>query len=187
VLETDQPVNQEQALIIKARFAAATRGREPVVLGAGTKYRPITVPPDESQFLDTIRATATQVAAIFGVPADKIGGEPGGSMTYANVEQAALDFVTFTLRPYLVRIETMLTGLLPRPQIVKANADALIRADALTRYQAHHLALSDGWQSRDEIRRIEDLPPIPGGDQYAPIPTPAAPGPAIPPAGGDEA
>lgn len=163
VLETERPVDAEQARTIKERFRAAVSGREPVVLGAGTTYRPITVSPDESQFLDTMKMTTNQIAAIYGIPPEMIGGEPGGSLTYANVEQQAINFVTYTLRPYLTKLEAALSRLLPQPQYVKFNVDAIIRADLKTRYEAHNLALSDGWKSKDEVRELEDLPPLPDG------------------------
>ncbi|MEV5538484.1 phage portal protein [Saccharopolyspora shandongensis] len=163
VLETAEPVTQDQARTIKERFRAAVSGREPVVLGAGTSYKPITVPPNESQFLATIKATANTIAAIYGVPPERIGGEAASSRTYANREQESQDFVTFSLRPHLVKLEAHLSALLPRPQYVKFNVDALIRADLLTRYQAHSLALHDGWKSKDEVRELEDEPPLPDG------------------------
>lgn len=185
VLESDQVVNKATAEILKDRFKAAARGRDVVALGVGAKYKPITVPPEESQFLQTIKATATQIATIFGVPPEKIGGEPGGSLTYTTAALAGDDLLRFTLRAYLVRIETALSNLLPSSQIVRANADALTRPDLLTRYQAHQIALNAGFLNRDEVRRIEDRPPIVGGDQYTPLPTPARPtATATPPAGG---
>jgi HK97 family phage portal protein len=83
--------------------------------------------------------------------------------TYANVEQQAINFVTYTLRPYLVKLETALSTLLPRPQYVRFNVDGIVRADLKTRYEAHHIALVDGWKSKDEVRALEDLPPLPDG------------------------
>lgn len=171
VLETDQPVTQENAKTVKSRFMAAASGREPVVLGAGTKYKPIAVNPSEAQYLETIKATANQIAAIYGVPPERIGGVPGGTLTYATREQSAIDLVTYSLRPYMVKLEAAFNRLTPPEQYVKFNVDALTRADLQARYQAHHLALTDGWMSKDEIREIEDLPPLPNGlgAGYAPL------------------
>ena len=189
VLETEHEIDEEQAKIIKARFRAAASGREPVTLGAGVQYKPIAVPPNESQFLATMKATVTQVASIYGIPPEMIGGETGASMTYANVEQQAINFVSYTLRPHLVKLETALSRLLPPAQYAKFNVDAIIRADLKTRYEAHHLALSDGWKSKDEVRALEDLAPLPGGqgEGFAPMlganPPPPAPKvePVLPP------
>jgi phage portal protein BeeE len=74
--------------------------------------------------------------------------------------------LTFAVGPWLTRIERSLSRLRPGPRFVKFNADALIRVDLLSRYKAHDLALRGGWKSRDDVRRIEDLPPIPDGDEY---------------------
>jgi phage portal protein BeeE len=86
------------------------------------------------------------------------------SLTYANVEQRALDFLTFGLRPWLVRLETALSALLSSTTTVKFNAAALVRTDLLTRYQAHESAIRAGWKLRSEVRDLEDLPPVAGID-----------------------
>lgn len=171
VLETDQVLNEEQAEAVKRRFKQAASGRDTVVLGAGTTYKPISVPADESQFLATMRATAGQIASIYGIPPEMIGGESGNSLTYANTEQQAINFVTYTLRPWLVRLEQALTRLLPAEQFVRFNIDSIIRADLKTRYEAHHYALADGWLSRDEVRLLENRAPLPGGEgaKYPPL------------------
>lgn len=163
VLETAHPVDQAQSATIKERFRLATFGREPVVLGAGVTYKAISVKPEEAQFLATMRATVNQVASIYGIPPERIGGETGKSMTYQNVEAQAIDLVTGTLRPYLVKLEAAFSRLLPRPEYVRFNIDSRVRADLLTRYQAHRIALEDGWKSVDEVRALEDLQPLPDG------------------------
>lgn len=185
VLETTDEITEDQAKTIKARFKRAAQGREPVALGLGVTYKPISVAAEESQFLATARLTAGQVASIYGIPPELIGGESGKSMTYHNVEQQQILFVTHSLRPYLVKLETAISALLPRPQSVRFNADAVLRADTATRYQAHHLALTDGWMSKDEVRAVEELPPLPNGEgqSYAPTPPPTGV-PTISPAGG---
>lgn len=173
VLETEQKVNQEQAEEIKERFMASAKGRKPVVLGAGAMYKPITVPPEESQFLETIKANANQIASIYGVPPEMIGGEAGSSLTYANVEQQSLNLVRHSLQPYMEKMEQHISGLLPRPQFVKFNVDSLQRADLKTRYQAYQAAAAAKILTPNEIRALEDLPPIPGGDVMPDVRPPA--------------
>jgi HK97 family phage portal protein len=177
VLETDQAVNQDQAKLIKERFLQAAKGRAPVVLGAGTTYKPITVPPEESQFLQSIKANATIIASIYGVRPERIGGESGNSMTYANVENQAIADL-HDLRPYLTKLEAPFSSLLPKPQYVRFNLDALLRADTKTRYETHGIALDKKFKTVDEIREDEDLPPL-TDDQKAEIaasqPKPVAP------------
>jgi HK97 family phage portal protein len=111
------------------------------------------------------------VARYFNVQPELIGGESGGSLTYANVEQRALDFLQFTLRPWLVRLEVALSALLSSTTSVKFNAAGLVRTDLLTRYQAHESAIRAGWKLRSEVRELEDLPPIAGidDDQESPV------------------
>jgi phage portal protein BeeE len=84
-------------------------------------------------------------------------------VTYANVEARSLDMLTYSVAPWLVRIERSITRLRPRPRYVKFNPDALVRVDLATRYKAHDMAIRGGWASRDERRELEDLPPIPDG------------------------
>jgi len=166
VLSSDQVLNQEQATAMKTRFLAAVKGRrEPAVLGAGLTYTPIQSAPDEAQFLETQAASVGDIARAFDLPPEAIGGaDKGSSVTYANREQRSQDLLTFGIDPYLTRIETDLyTENLPRPLFVKFNRAALLRSDTATRYQAHDSAIRAGWKTRDEVRALEDLPPIPDG------------------------
>ncbi|AKN71233.1 hypothetical protein QR97_16745 [Streptomyces sp. PBH53] len=171
VLESDMAVDRDAATVLKARFKEAAQGRDVVALGNGVKYRPISVPANESQFLETIKATANQIAAIYGVPPEKVGGETGGSLTYATVEQNSIDLLTWTLRPWLARLEEAFSQLRPPTEEARFNADAMLRTDTLTRYQAHRIARAIGLNSIDELRRQEDEPPLPNGlgQDYTPL------------------
>jgi HK97 family phage portal protein len=165
IITSDQDIKPDRAETIRARWNARHQGRRDVaVLGSGARFQAITVPPEESQFLETTRANIATIARYFGVQPELIGGESGGSLTYANVEQRALDFLTFGLRPWLVRLETALSALCSSTTTVKFNAAALVRTDLLTRYQAHESAIRSGWKLRSEVRELEDLPPISGID-----------------------
>ena len=156
MLTTDQDIKQDRADQLKARWRESYRqgGREIAVLGNGARFQAVTVPPEESQFLETTRANVATIARYFGVQPELIGGESGGSLTYANVEQRALDFLTFGLRPWLVRLEVALSALLSSTTTVKFNAAALVRTDLLTRYQAHESAIRAGWKLRSEVREL---------------------------------
>jgi HK97 family phage portal protein len=149
--------------------------RDIAVLGSGARFQAITIAPEEAQFLETTQANIRTIARYFGVQPELIGADSGNSLTYANVEQRALDFLTFGLRPWLVRLETAISALLSSTTTVKFNAAALVRTDLLTRYQAHESAIRAGWRLRSEVRELEDLPPIPGIDDQAP----PAPGGAV--------
>jgi len=165
VLTSDQDIKSERAEQLKARWRERHQGnRDIAVLGSGARFQAVTIAPEEAQFLETTRANVATIARYFGVQPELIGGESGGSLTYANVEQRALDFLTFGLRPWLVRLETALSALLSSTTTVKFNAAALVRTDLLTRYQAHESAIRAGWKLRSEVRELEDLAPIAGID-----------------------
>jgi len=158
-LESDQVINTETAVALKDRIRETMKPGEPLVLGAGLKFNAIQVNPEDSQYLETIKANADDVARFFF---RRPPGE-GGSVTYANVEARSLDLLTYTLTGWLVSIEKAITRLRPRPRYVKFNADALVRVDLMSRYKAHDIAIRSGLNSRDERRELEDFGPIPDG------------------------
>jgi phage portal protein BeeE len=75
-------------------------------------------------------------------------------------------FVTYGIMTHIVRLESSLTQLLPRPQFVKINPAGLMRADLSSRYAAYAVGRTNGWLSVNDIRSLEDLPPVDGGDVY---------------------
>jgi HK97 family phage portal protein len=165
VLTTDQDIKPERADQLKARWRERHQGnRDIAVLGNGAKFQAVTIPPEEAQFLETTQANVRTICRYFGVNPELVGADSGNSLTYANVEQRALDFLTFGLRPWLVRLEVALSALLSSTTTVKFNAAALVRTDLLTRYQAHESAIRAGWKLRSEVRELEDLPPVAGID-----------------------
>lgn len=161
---TQKVINQEQAAIISDRLVSAIRRRRPIVYGADWDFTALQVSPEESQFIETMRMNATQIAAIFGIPPEMVGGESGGSLTYNNPEMNGLAFLKFTLRPWLVLIESELSALLPERQYVQFNPDAVVRADLKTRYEAHKIGLDSGFLTVNEVRALEELAPLPGGN-----------------------
>ena len=166
ILSTERDVDQEIADTWRARWRQQDRGI--AVLGGGAKFQPVTLPPEASQFLETTQANIRTIARYFGVQPELIGADSGNSLTYANVEQRALDFLQFCLRRWIVTMETAISGLLSSTTTVKFNAAGLVRTDLLTRYQAHESAIRAGWKLRSEVRELEDLPPIPGIDDQDP-------------------
>lgn len=171
-------ISQGDATTVKQRFIAAVRGtREPVVLAGGWKYQQIQIAAGESQFLETQGFTSAECARIYGPGMPEIlGYETGGSMTYANIEQRSVDLLTYTLDPWLTRAERWLSELLPQPQYVRFDRNALLRTDALTRFNKHQVALKNGLSYINEIRTVEeDMAPVPWGDApYLPALGPAA-------------
>ena len=148
------------------------------VLGRGLRYNPITLSPKDALWIDAQSFTTLEIARIFGVAWSLLlTAIDGNSMTYSNVEQEWLGFVRFGLMAYLRRIEEALTSLTPHGQTVRFNVEALLRSDTKTRYDAHATALSAGFLTVNEVREIENLPPLAGGDALPTKPE-TAPAPA---------
>ncbi len=166
LLMGDGEVNEDMAKRVKLRFRAASTDREPVVMGGAWKYQQVQVAPNESQFLETIKANATDIARFFGVPATIIDAPSGSGMTYQNAEAKADDLLKFTINGWVIRLERSLTKLLRGPY-VKCNVDSLLRGDTQARYLSYDRGLRDGFLSVNDVRRLEDLPTIgPDGDEY---------------------
>lgn len=159
-LSSDQMLTQEQADTAKQRLQVATANREPAVFGAGIKYQPISVRPNESQFLETQAANISEIARFFGIPAEMVGGKTGSSLTYTNVEQRSLDFLTYGVSFWLKRIEDAFFGLLPQPQFVRFNAAALLRADAQTQAEVDVLNVAGKIRPPSEIRTEHNWAPL---------------------------
>ena len=165
VLSTDQQLTGEQANVMKQRWNEAIHGNRSVaVLGAGLDFTPITVSPDESQFIETSRLNATAIARIFGVPPEMIGADGGTTNTYINVESKMAHLLVLSARPWIVRMEHAMSALLRTSVNVRANTDELLRTDAKTRVDIQTQRLRMGVRSVDEIRAEDNLPPLPNGD-----------------------
>lgn len=166
VLTTDQEVNQEQAKTIKDRVREAVGSRGIAVLGAGLKLDPWQATPEHAQLADTIRTNAAMVCAIFGVPPEKIGiASSGSSVTYANREQRAQDFLNDAVNPWLVRLEHSMTEWFPRGKFVKFNTGGFLKSDLKTRFDAYAIATGGRpWMEPSEARAFENWRPIPGID-----------------------
>lgn len=166
ILTTEQPVSETTAAAVKERLMSAIHGREPVVLGAGVKWQPVQVTPEESQFLATQEFGLAQIARIFGVPGELIGvGTQGGSITYANVTERALDFLTYAVQPWLTRIESAMFPLLPNQRHVRFDTSTLIRLDPETTWKINAEKLNTAAARINEVRADSDMPPVEWGDE----------------------
>lgn len=155
-------ISADDAVTIKQRFMAAVRGsREPVVMGGGWKFQPISVNADESQFLNTQKWSATDICKVFGVPPEMVGSASEGSaITYANVENRMLDFLVRTMLFWIIRWERWLGAELPGPQYVKFDDRALLKTDFLSRLRGYHMMIGSRAFTQDEVRQLEDMPPL---------------------------
>lgn len=140
------------------------------VLEEGMKYTPIGISPEQAQFLETRKFQINEIARIFRVPPHMVGDLEKSS--FSNIEQQSLEFVQYTLRPWLVRWEQGITRSLfsedEKPSLfVKFNVDGLLRGDYASRMTGYATARQNGWISANDIRELEDMDPIPpeeGGD-----------------------
>ena len=167
-------IDPTQGDTIGARLRQKLRNGEPFVHGSDWTLDVMSIPAGDAAFLESIKANATQVASIFSIPPEMIGGDSGGSLTYNTVEQQAIQFLTYTVRPWLVRFEEAFSAkLMPRPQYVQFAVDGLIRVDTEARYRIHQISREIGLRNIDELRELEDLPPLPGGQgqSYEPLAT----------------
>jgi len=180
-----QQIDQTQADIISARVTKAIRTRKTLVYGTDWDYSAVSVPPEQAQFVATQKLTATQIASIYGVPPEMIGGDTGGNLTYSSPEQNMNMLSVMTLRPWLVKLERKFSSILPSRQYVKFNADALVRADLAVRYAAYKTADEIGLLTKDEMRVMEDRAPLTDAQKKAvapPAPPPPVPAAVEPPA-----
>ena len=151
------------------------------VLTNGAKLTKVSINPDEAQFLQTRQFQVPDVARIFGVPPHLIADASNSTSWGSGLAEQNLAFGQFSLRPWVDRIEDAHGRLLTThgmPQVfVKLNMDALLRAGTKERYDAYAVALENGFLVVNDVRRLEDQPPVPWGDQ----PMSTAYSPAVPP------
>jgi HK97 family phage portal protein len=170
-LESDQVVGSEVANEVKKRVKEAQNNRDMVVLGAGLKMNQWSIHPDESQMLETLRHNGIMISQIFGVPPEMLGvSNRGASVTYANREQRAQDFLNTAINPWLARLEDALSAWFPRTTYVRFDTTELLRSDLLTRFQAYQTGIRNNFMLPSEVRATEDMPPIPGIDDK-PLPS----------------
>jgi len=162
IIYADRELTPAQAEGIRDRVMLSWRMRRPAVLGSGLKHEAVKVDANESQFLATMRHAQVDICQVFGVPPEKIGvASSGSSVTYANREQQVQQFLVDTINAELVLIQEVLTAEIPRPQFVRFNTGALLRSDLTTRYESYSKAITSEFLSVDEVRGLEDLPPLP--------------------------
>ena len=158
---TEIEIDADQAEEIRESLSATIRRRVPLVLGRDWDYKPVVVPPNEAQFIQAMQMNATQMAAVLGLPPDRIGGTRGDSLTYNTVEQSTLQVIE-ALRPWLVRLEHAFFQILPANRYCRFDSDALLKTDLQTRTAIYKSQRDMGLRTTDELRDLEDLPPLPG-------------------------
>jgi HK97 family phage portal protein len=167
VLETDATITEEQARILRDTWADAhTRRRKPAVLTGGLRWKSVTVSASDSQMIEHREALVRDIARAYRIPLHMINGSGGDSQTYQNVESAGINFVRYTLLPFMRRIEDALGMMLPVTQRVRFNASEFERADLTTRVRAQQSQIMSGTLTPNEAREQENREPYAGGDQF---------------------
>ena len=142
------------------------------VLEEGVKYQQIAIPPEEAQFLETRKFQIDEIARLYRVPPHMIGDLEKSS--FNNIEQQSLEFVKYTLNPWVVRWEqslqkALLTDKEREEYFIRFKVDGLLRGDYKSRMEGYAIGRQNGWLSANDIRSLEDLNPIEseeGGDLY---------------------
>jgi len=190
VLEVDGDLTVEAAKVLQATWETQhRRRRRPAVLSGGVKWKPISASAADMELNASREYAVAEIARVFRIPAHMIGAK-SASQTYTNNEQAGLNFLTFTLLPWLRRIESAFSELMPAPQRVEFDTSAFLRADTINRFRAHQLGIMSGFLTPNEVRAIEGLERYEGGDDFV-LALPGAPlagpggNPALPPVGID--
>ena len=153
-------------------FGGSSNANKVAILEEGMKYTPISISPEQAQFLETRKFQINEIARIFRVPPHMVGDLEKSS--FSNIEQQSLEFVKYTLDPWVSRWEqSMMRSLLPRDEktryFVKFNVDGLLRGDYQSRMNGYSIGRQNGWMSANDIRELENLDRIPaeqGGDLY---------------------
>ena len=155
-----------------AIYGGSKNAGKVAILEEGMHYSPISISPNEAQFLETRKFQVDEIARIFHVPPHMIGDLERS--TFSNIEQQSLEFVKYTLNPWVCRWEQALTRSLLSPKekreySIKFNVDGLLRGDYQSRMNGYAVGRQNGWMSANDIRELENLDHIPaeqGGDLY---------------------
>ena len=156
----------------QSQFGGSGNSGKVAVLEEGMKYTPISISPEQAQFLETRKFQINEIARIFRVPPHMVGDLEKSS--FSNIEQQSLEFVKYTLDPWVVRWEQSLSRSLlsedeKKQYFFKFNLEGLLRGDYQSRMNGYAIARQNGWMSANDIRELEDLDklsPEQGGDLY---------------------
>ena len=153
-------------------YRGSNNAHKIAVLEEGMKYQQIGIPPEEAQFLETRKFQVNEIARLYRIPPHMVGDLDKSS--FSNIEQQSLEFVKYTLDPWVIRWEQSLQKALFLPiekneLFIRLNVDGLLRGDYQSRMNGYAVARQNGWLSANDIRELEDLNPIPedeGGNLY---------------------
>lgn len=153
-------------------FGGSHNAGKVAVLEEGMKYQPISIAPNEAQFLETRKFQIEEIARLYRIPPHMIGDLDRA--TFSNIENQSIEFVKYTLDPWVSRIESsmnrrLLSDTEKGVYFFKFNLDGLLRGDYQSRMQGYAIGRQNGWMSANDIRELENLSPVPdeeGGNLY---------------------
>ena len=170
IIETPHEMTQDQAIELKNNWEREHKGLRkayrPGILTGGAKFVKTTVDPDEAQMLGSREFSVEEIARIFRIPPHLLQSTKPGSMSYASVEENSKQFVTYTLLPYISKIEQAYSPMLSGGAFMRFNVDGLLRANLTERFAAYSSATQAGFLSINDIHALEDMTPVEGGDVY---------------------
>lgn len=188
VVTVDGKMTKDQTDLFReswmARYAGLSNAHVPAILTGGSDVKKLTLSPEEAQLMATRNFQATDIARIYGVPPHMIGITEKSTSWGSGIEQQGIGFVKYTLQRHLVKIEQEINRKIFRKSLqlfAEFNTAGLERGDYKARNEGYRIALGragePGWMTVNEIRRLENLPPIDGGDALT-TSLPATPPPA---------
>ncbi|WP_159702459.1 phage portal protein [Arthrobacter sp. 18067] len=154
---TAQKLSALESSVVKSRFKSSVANGDVFVSGNDWDYAKLGLTMADVQFLESIKATANQIAAIYKVPPEEIGGDSGNSLKYTTEELNQLKFIRRALQPKAVRIEAHLNRLLLGDTYVKFNLNANARGDLKARMDAYAIGLRSGVYTLEQVRGFEDF------------------------------
>ena len=169
IIKVPGPMRPEDADRLKESFGrkhgGVSRSHAIGILPNGADWTPLTVKPEESQFLETRRYTDVQIASLFGVPAEYVTEAEGAKGYVTGIFARQYMWLQTGINPRLVRLERAFSSLLPRPAYFKFNRNAFLQMDPQERAAFYAAGLRDRWLVPNEVRGKEDMDPIEGGDK----------------------
>lgn len=155
-----------------AVYRGTSNAHKIAVLEEGMKYQQVGIPPEEAQFLETRKFQINEIARLYRIPPHMVGDLEKSS--FSNIEQQSLEFVKYTLDPWVIRWEQSLQKALLLPgekgkYFIKLNVDGLMRGDYQSRMNGYSIGRQNGWLSANDIREMEDMNPLSdeeGGNLY---------------------
>lgn len=157
--------------LVHEKYVGAMNAGRPMLLNSDMKFQALSMDPVDVQMLESRGFSVEEIARIFGVPPHMIGHTANSTSWGTGLEQQTLGFVKFSLRRRLKRIEQALEKQLLTARdradgvTIEFNLEGLLRGDSAGRSGFYQSALNNGWMTINEVRRLENLPPVPGGDE----------------------